>query len=211
MKLLTGLGIFVAVLAFAWIPASVSASELCSTNTSPCSGTKYKNGTALTAQLNAGGSTTFTNSLSNITCKGSALAGKVTVEGGVGIPVEGEVSSLTFTNCETSSGISCRLTSKNLGYTVRMAALLGGLIVLLPGSGLGEVSTMVNCGTLIKNCEFYGSWGGAFFGGNPATFTTGVLGEVERKTSGEICPEGKVIWEAKYEMTSPKPLFVVNL
>src|SRR5881227_2620158 len=84
---------------------TASATELCSTNTSPCTGTKYSSGTTVTAQLKSGTSAVLTNSISNETCKKSTLDMTTTSSGGSGVSVGAtmpKVSGMTFSECTNS-------------------------------------------------------------------------------------------------------------
>jgi hypothetical protein len=193
------------------ISTSASATELCSTNTTPCSGTRYLAGTTVTTKLKAGTEMVFTNSLANITCKGSTVTGTTSTSGGEGSAtfVSGVISGNTFSEC-SAGGISCTLSAVNLNYQFRWGSFLlpnpVTLGTILKGTGPGEPSVLVNCGSLIKGCQFSGQVAYGMVEGSPAVAVTSGNSRV---TSGETCP-GEVKWDAEYEVTAPNPLFLVN-
>jgi len=188
--------------------ASASAgATLCSTNTSPCTGTQYGSGTKVTGQLAAGFDATLTTSIGNVTCLKSTVGGVLNnVEG------HGEITSLTFTECKLGT-TSCTVSAVNLPYTataISTAATLGqgnGDLTISAKAGGGTPGASVVCGSFI-NCTFSnGDIILKVIGGNPAILHAE---SVELSRSGGICPSTSK-WDATYEVTSPKPLFIEPL
>src|SRR5215218_5369860 len=188
------------------IPGSASAMELCSTNTSPCTGTKYGVGTTISAQLKAGTSTVLTNSITNVKCTKSRFFATIisfpTPWGRISIPAVGVETS----ECHTSSGTSCTVTPNNLPWTGDIGASGGGNGSLsIYSGGTGNPSATVVCGFLI-NCTFSTAKATlSVTGGNPAIVKAN---GVPLERSGGFCPSTSN-WDAEYEITSPKPIFAV--
>lgn len=187
---------------------TASATELCSTNTSPCTGTKYLSGTSVSAQLKSGTSAVLTSSITTVTCKKSTVTGKTTSSGGKGVAVSGEITGLTFTECTTTNGTACTVNSVNKNYSASIVATGGGngTLTVKKGTGAGNPGASVQCGFLI-NCTFTAAEPAlSVTGGNPAIAKANAI-PLER--SGGICPS-EAKWDAEYEVTAPKPLFIVN-
>jgi len=186
---------------------TASATELCSTNTSPCTGTVYTSGTAVAAQLRALTVSTLTNPISNVIAQRSTFAGKTTSTGAKGSPVTGVIETLTFTEIKTASGVTCTVKTLNLPYKTSIAATGNGNGTLtISSGGTGDPGIGVECGTLI-NCTF--STASAVLevtGGNPAIAKANGIGLAPK---GLTCPL-EAHWDAEYEVTAPKPLFIVN-
>jgi len=186
---------------------TASATELCSTNTSPCTGTVYTSGTAVAAQLKALTVATLTNPISNVICQKSTTTGKTTSTGAKGSPVTGTVESLGFTECKTASGVACTVKTNNIPYKASITATTNGNGTLtVTSDGTGEPGATVECGSLI-NCSF--STASAVLevtGGNGAIAKANGIGLAPK---GITCPL-ESHWDAEYEVTAPKPLFIVN-
>jgi len=220
MKHLKMMGLAVlAVLALTAVAGAGTASAsatVCSTNTSPCTGILYGAGTKITAQLAAGSVATLTTSIGNVVCKKSTVAGvltghkaaegeKPTIPSG-----HGEITGLTFTECVLTpffgNPTNCTVTAINLNYTVTAVATGGGngdLTITAKGSQ-GPPGATVVCGSLI-NCSFTSSHLVLdVTGGNPALVHAK---EEELSRTGGLCPSTSK-WDATYEVTSPKPLFL---
>jgi hypothetical protein len=204
MKYLKFLGLaFVAILAVTALAGTASASAkaiLCSTNTNPCTGTKYPSGTKVTAQLVSGTGATLTMGIYNIVCKKSMVSGVTT-----NAEAHGEITGLTFSECSLGT-TPCSATAVNLPYTAEAVATAGGNgdLTITSKVGGGNPGATIVCGTTI-NCTFISSsitFG--VTGGNP-----GILAakEAELSRSGGLCPS-TAKWDAEYEITAPKPLFL---
>jgi hypothetical protein len=187
--------------------STASATELCSTNTSPCSGTMYPVGTEIKAELKAGGAgAVITNNITNWTCKKSAISGKTTTTGSATETVLGQITALTFTECTNTAGEKCTAEAVHLPYKAEIHATGGGNGTLTVSSGgNGNPGEILVCGTDI-NCTFsFATASLSLTGGNPAILKAG---KIKLETAGGICP-AEASWDAEYEVTSPKPLFVV--
>jgi hypothetical protein len=187
--------------------SSSSAAELCSTNTSPCTGTIYGSSTSISANLKAGTTSRLTSNFGAITCKKSTMAGKTTNGEG-----HGEITTVSFTGCTDPFGGSCTFNSVNPPFTVSTAAT---------GGGNGTITTTateahetegknpgmtVTCTGIGLNCTYSrAEMTLNVTGGNPAT----ILAENESLefTAGGFCPS-ETSWDYEYEITAPKPLFL---
>jgi hypothetical protein len=188
--------------------ASASASVLCSTNTNPCTGTKYPSGTKISSSLKTGTTATLTTSIGNVVCKKSTVGGVTT-----NAEAHGEISSFTFTECSLGS-TPCEVKAVNLNYTAQGTATSGGNGILTVSEKLKNPpnpneppippGASVVCGSFI-NCTFTSSdivldvTGGA-----PATI---IAKEEELARSGGICPSTSK-WDAEYTVSAPNPLFI---
>ena len=179
---------------------AASATELCSTNTHPCTGTKYGTGTSLKAQLATGTTATLTTSIGNVVCTSATLAGKTTTAGSEVNTVEGEFTSETFSNC-TLGSTACEVRSS--GFPT--------FSIFATGGGNASVTVFffrvwASCGSFI-NCEFSGGqWSLALTGGNPAHLTASKASMAG--INGFFCPK-EGLFDATYRVTSPAPLFAV--
>jgi hypothetical protein len=171
----------------------------------------YAPETEIKAQLKFGTTVTFTTSLVNVHCTGSTMKGFTSETGGAnGLPLEGTLTELTFTGCKTTSGANCTVTTVGVSGTeiartsfTRSGSGNGTLRIKRELAGQNPGAKVV-CGFLI-NCTLQASPIELDAdGGNPALLTA--IGEpLER--SGGICPK-EALWDATYEVTAPKPLFL---
>ena len=188
---------------------SASAAELCSTSTTPCSGTKYESGTPLHANLESGTKATLTNSITNVTCEASTVEGKTTSNGGSGVAITGEITNLTFTtNCKTASGTACTVTVINKPYpaTISGGGTAAGATSTLTVSDPSGAGATVVCGFLI-NCTFT-TTDASLSVKNEADGSPTATASVILTRSGGICPSTST-WDAAYDITNPSPLFIV--
>jgi len=185
---------------------TASATELCSTNTSPCTGTMYPAGTVVSAQLKAGTVANLTNPISNVICQKSTTTGKTTTTGEKGVAVTGTIETLTFTECKTASGVACTVKAVNLSYTASITATgLGNGTLTVTKDSSGDPGATVECASLI-NCTFStASASLGVTGGNPAIAKANGIALTPK---GLTCPL-ESHWDAEYEVTAPKPLFIV--
>jgi hypothetical protein len=186
---------------------SASATELCSTATTACSGTKYGKGTKLVAG-NTGNVVLITR-VTTITCTASTIEAETTSAGGAGTTaVTGKTTALTFTGCTRTGGEKCAVKSTNLGTV----SLTGGAASTTAGFNYNVTSKTganVTCGFFI-NCTFF-TEETTLTGTNQASGKPVVKAEEEELAEeGGLCPlEVFNTWTATYEITSPTPLFVV--
>jgi len=197
-----GLAIMAAAALTALLGAgTASATELCSTNTSPCSGTMYGPGTELEANLSGTAILETTGGTVLDECTGGGVAGTITNTGGASETVKASIptAGLTWIGCTrtttTTEGGELEihtddaepdgngtLTAK--GFTVQIATVLGTCTYGFSSATASDLGTLK--------------------GGNPATIEISTI--VPRKT-GTLCP-AEARWTAKYEVAKPQPLYV---
>jgi hypothetical protein len=191
-----------AVMAMAGAASASAATTVCSTNTAPCTGTTYGSGTKIASQLKAGADATLTTNIGNVTCLKSTVAGSLTNSEG-----HGEISSLTFTECSLGS-TPCTVKSVNTPYTAQATATSGGngTLTVNAKSGGGNPGASVECGFLI-NCTFSSTDLVLDVQGGTTPLIKAISEPLSR--SGGFCPETSN-WDAEYEITTPKPLFLTT-
>lgn len=180
---------------------TASASKLCSENKSPCpAGSTIKSGTALKAQLVPGTKSVFVAGLT-VECSESTIEGKTTSEGGAGVAVKGEITSVVWSSCKSGS-TSCTASALGTPWTTEVTGS-GGSGTMTVSKAAGKF----NCGGLI--CEYEASTlSTAATGGNPAVIKA-EKASFKKKGGSFLCP-GTSTWTSEYEITTPKPLFVVS-
>src|SRR5262249_9950696 len=142
-----------------------------------------------------------------ITCKKGTVAGKTENEGGVTEAVKGKVEKLTWEECATPNG-SCTVS------TVKPGALEVEWIEGTHNGTLGSTGAEITseCHSIFGfiHCLYQPANRdiGTLTGGNPATSDTEKTPINIVKTNG-LCPSGPTL-DAKYEITSPKPLYVAG-
>jgi hypothetical protein len=201
-----GLAVVAAAALTAFIGAgTASATELCSTATTPCSGTKYLSGTAIEATSTKA---VLVTNITTVTCTHSVITGDTTSSGGSGVSVTGKTTSLTFTGCTDSNGEPCTVTQNAVGN----ASVSGGT-----ASATGKFSYNVTSKTGASvtcfglKCNFSLSSatlpGQNSAGGTPTIKAENV--ELTRESGFEfLCPTTST-WTATYTIIKPDPLFVV--
>jgi hypothetical protein len=173
----------------------------------------YGPGTEIHAVLKSGTTATLTSALVNVHCTSSTVQGSTSNTGTTGSPVEGTITALSFSGCKTTSGTACTVTTIGINTTTEMPIAQvtatgggNGLMTVTPDTGDENPGAHVTCGFFI-NCTFQVSDIELDIdGGNPA-LSTAIAEPLERE--GGICPE-EAFWDATYEVTTPKPLFVVH-
>lgn len=203
MKLF-GLCICCALAALAVIGAgTASATKLCSVNSSPCpAGNTYGKGTGIKAQLVAGGKSVMSSGFVTITCTSSTMSGKTTSDGGgSGVPVTGEISSVTWKNCTSGLG-SCTASATGTPWPAEVNGSGGSGTMSISKAG-GKFT----CGG--TTCEYEASKASvSVSGGSPATVKASSISFT--KTGGSFLCSSSASWTSTYEATSPNPLFVVS-
>jgi len=181
--------------------SSVMAAELCSTNTSPCTGTTYGAETHITGQLKSGTSSTLTSSITNVTCTESRFRAAVLAVGPIRIPIV----EFTTDKCHTTSGTPCTVTPVNIPWEGTGSGSGGSGTLTVESGGSGSPGDKVVCGFVI-NCTFTTSSATlSVTGGNPAIAKAN---EITVARSGGLCPAA-ASWDAEYEVTQPNPLFII--
>jgi hypothetical protein len=183
---------------------SASATEFCSTNTSPCTGTMYGPGTKLSGKLTTGKSAVLTNSLDPVTCREGTINGEMTSTGGSGsTPISGKVSSVAWTNCIDSFGNACTASAQGLPWSLtgeKTGTSTFNVVVS------GSPGVQVICSGGLLNCTFsQTSLTLTGVNGAPARVTATAVG---LNTSGGFCPK-TASYDAEYDVTAPNPLYAV--
>jgi hypothetical protein len=186
---------------------SASATVLCKTATSPCTGGTYGSGTAINASLKSGTAAELTTSLGTVVCNKSGTNGKTTsAGGGAGVAVTGTLEALTFEECKLGT-TSCTVASVHKPYNAKIAWTSGSNGNLEVGtSGAGNPGATVKCGIFI-NCEF--TTASAVLGVTGGTPALAEANNISLSRSGGICPSTST-WKAVYSVTTPSPLFIAN-
>ncbi len=182
---------------------TASATKLCSENKTPCpAGSTVKTGSAIKAQLVAGTKSVFTTSLLVVECSESTIEGKTTNEGGSGaaVPVKGEITSVVWKSCKAGGG-SCTAAALGLPWTSEVTGSEGNGTMTVLKSG-GKFTCTVTC-------EYEAaSLATSATGGNPAVIKANKA-SLKKKGGSFLCPS-TATWTSEYEVTTPKPLFVVS-
>jgi hypothetical protein len=208
-----GLAAVAAAALMAFVGASTaSATVLCknNSNTTTCS-EKYGVGTEIHAVLDAGNVAKLTTSFKNIECTESTVAGKIENAGSSTTTVSGNI---TVTEPEPGKTVP-ELTFGGCNCTV--AVLKAGSLEIhqIAGTDNGTLTSSnaevtASCSTIFGTVHcIYATNAtdlGTLTGGNPATLDIESQ-NIPRLTTNALCDES-ANWDAKYEVTSPKPLFV---
>ncbi|HET9197591.1 MAG TPA: hypothetical protein VFN92_04965 [Solirubrobacterales bacterium] len=177
---------------------SASATVLCKKNVIPCQEADYPANTTFHMTLEAETSSVFRDTTKNVvgTCTTSTIEGTTSNTGAAGKPVEGPLKALTFGGCASATAV-IELGKFQIHY-VAGTNTLGALTL---------VGTKVTISSVFGSCV-YGSGAGVeigeLTGGAPAKAD---INTVVTKISGSfICPTS-IVWEAKYVVTVPEPLY----
>ncbi|MGN6256701.1 MAG: hypothetical protein ACTHN3_02980 [Solirubrobacterales bacterium] len=191
---------------------TASATVLCSTNTNPCTGTKYPSGTSVSGSLVSGTNAVLVTGSGEVTCTKSTISGKTTSAGSSTTTVTGEITAVSFTGCtESVFHSSCTVTSENLPWKVEVhsSSTNGNGAMTAFSSGKGNPGAIVECSFFV-NCTYSTTSATlSVTGGNPAKVLASKV-PLAATTSGThtTCPSNTATWTAEYEITTPKPLFV---
>lgn len=199
-----GLAVVAAAALMAVIGAgTASATELCSTATTPCSGTKYGVGTTIRATSTNATLKTF---VGTVACTHSEIVGEVTGAGGSGTTaVTGKTQVLEFSGC-TLGETTCTITQEAVGNS----SVTGGsasATATFNYNVTSKTGSKVVCGSLI-NCV-YSTSSAVLKGQNTTSGTPTIKAEnISLAREGGICPS-ESIWNATYTVVEPDPLYVV--
>jgi hypothetical protein len=161
----------------------------------------YPAGTTIHASLEAGTKAKLKTEFKTIECGKSTIHGSTNTEGGEGLPVTGPEGTLTFEECncevkvlhagtlstqwipETHNGT---MTSSGSESTTTCSTIFGNVhcIYVTEGNDLGELT------------------GGAMA-------TVDAHAEIPRLPTNGLC-SAEALWEAKYTVTEPEPLWVTG-
>jgi len=211
-KKIVGLTAMATAVAMTVGAGSASATELCTENVSPCPAAKKLGvGTTVHAVLKSGTVSRFTTPSGTVTCNATTIQGKTSTAGAAGEPVKMSMSSFTFGGCsyDVVGNPPCKVTGAPAEGNLELLAGAGGNGSMTLGPGESEAGVEVKCnemGSLIE-CTFrFPLTQLAVSGGNPAHITAS---ETAAAKEGVLCPL-TMKWDATYEVTSPKPLWLVN-
>ncbi len=195
-----GLAVVAAAALMAFVGASTaSATVLCSTNTNPCTGTKYPAGTTVSASLATGTKAVLSTEFQKIECSKSAVGGKTSNAGSGTETVSGAVETLTFEEC------NCEVSVLKKGtLEVHSVATNGNGTITSNGAEVTvECSTIfgkVHCIYVTENTNL-----GTVTGGSPAKVTASA--SIPRLTTNALCA-AEANWKAEYSVSAPNPLWV---
>ena len=169
----------------------------------------YIAGTEIHAVLDPGtGPAKLTTAFKNIECEESTVSGSTENEGSAAETVKGKVATLTFGKC------NCEVKVLEEGGKQKAGTLevhwipdtFNGTLTSNGAEVTANCSTIfgtVHCIYVTENTDL-----GTLTGGNPATMDIESANIPRLSTSG-LCAE-TAKWDAKYEVTSPKPLYVAD-
>jgi hypothetical protein len=197
-----GLAIVAAAALMALVGAgTASATGLCKNNetTSYCN-EPYGAGTEIASRLVAETKWKLKTEPQTVECSKSTISGK-TENAGEGEAVKEPLTALTFSEC------NCTVSVLKTG-SLKFESIAGTNNGTMKLEG-NEITTL--CSTIFGNVHcIYGAESidlGTLTGGNPAKADS--LGAVPRLTTSFLC-SSEAIWEASYEITAPKPLYVTQ-
>lgn len=201
-----GFGVLLAVVAIAVLPvASASATELCSTEGSPCSGTKYGSGTSFEAPLVSGTGFIIDNSIATIVCTAATLKGKTSSSGGSGSSIRAEITSILVYPCKLGTGSECSATATlNLAWPASFTG--AGSVFSLKIEDSAGVAFYFLCRPYI-DCTFSTKLatleGSTEVPGDPRFLAVQTL-----SGSGKFCPATAQL-TAVWQISKPLPLYIV--
>jgi len=199
------LAVVAVVAAMAFVGASTaSATTLCKVSTNPCpEASRYALPQTIKGATAAGAKATLTAGSFVVKCDSTAT-GVAKENLGAGKGIKGQITGLTFTNCE---GSCTSAEAKNLPYTALAQAGAGG-------NGSMTVEGSPFAGAQLNNC--FGSvtciYGAAkvsleIVGGNPAKIVAKAVKLTKQTGSNALCPaEGS--WTATYVVSEPNPVWI---
>jgi hypothetical protein len=203
-----GLAAVAAAALMAFVGAgTASATVLCNTETSPCTGTKYGVGQKIESHLKGGTEAVLVAGFATVKCTTSVVNGAVTAAGSSSATVVGNITTLDFTNC------NCTVAAlENADKT------FGQLEIHYTSSGDGTLTgknsrVTINCSgvSCIFGTAATGTTIGTVTGAKIATLKAEAkLPYVAGDASNFICTAGSGTgsWTANYEVTNPENLYV---
>ena len=171
---------------------------LCTEKVSTCPlGKTDGTGTEIAASLVSGAKFKITNTFKTIECSKSSISAKVA---STGEKITATVEALTFGEC------NCTVTVLKKGQLIfsHIAATDNGTLTSNGAEITGSCSTIfgtVHCIYVTESTDM-----GTLEGGNPAKIKSSAA-SIPRLTTHALCAE-EASWDAEYEVTSPKPLYI---
>lgn len=203
MKLVISTGCFALALTMLLGASPASATVLCSENKIPCpAGKDYEFNTVLDASLETGTTTVFRDTSSTLVdkCTGSTIESRTENTGAKGVPIKTEIKKLTFEGCNFKTVVTV-LGWLDIDYAGGANDTKGILTLKTT-----EITISVLGVSCVYGAEIIGTAVGLIKGGNPGKM------EIEgnsllKREGGMLCPT-HVVWEGKYTVTAPKPLYI---
>lgn len=199
-------------------PSAASATVLCKEpgtgspiGTTCPAGAAYEKGTVIHITLDPGtgpGKLTDGNGNIVIECEETTSEGRTDNEGTATETVKGPVEEITLSKCHGPSGEVCEVITVKPG-SLEVHWIEGSNNGTVTSSGT-EMTTLckslfgnIHCIYVTNNTDLQ-----TLTGGNPATQDIEAAPMPQTPTSS-LCPS-EAKWDAKYEVTSPKPLYVAG-
>jgi len=202
-----GLAAITAGALMAFVGASTaSATELCSTNTTPCSGTMYGAGTKIEMRLKGGTKWFLVAAFATVECSESTIKGETSSTGGASETVKGAITTLSFGTCNCTVTV---LQNGEFEIHTEQASSNGNGTLTLKNTRITITCAGVSC---IFGAAAAGTDLGLLGGGNPALLVTvREVPWIAGDSGAGVCTlfTGLGTWESVYEVTAPKPLFVI--
>lgn len=173
---------------------TASATVLCKTATSPCTGGTYGKGQAIEASLKAGAKSVLHPPFGDVECSESSIKGEVTNPGGEGSIVSGTTSSLSFKSCNATVSVL-----KAGTFSIETPKEGNGTLKLE-----GLETTVEFIGT---HCIFSGTASFTLKGGEMASIAGPSSLKRTGGRNGAFCGSSAE-WTAEYTVTAPEPLWV---
>jgi len=177
---------------------SASATVLCKQNVIPCQEVDYPAGTTFHATLESETSTVFRNTekASLGSCTTSTIEGTTNNTGGTGKAVEGKLKAFTLGGCTFAAAVPepGQFQIEYVAGTNTLAALT-------------LIGTKVTVSVLGLDCIYGAGTGidvGDMTGGKPATID--INAAISKVEGSPFCP-ASILWEGKYVVTVPEPLY----
>jgi hypothetical protein len=199
LKLFAVIGAMATVLLVA-ASGQASATVLCKTTSTPCSAAdRLVIGSTVTSALAPETKSVLHTAYKNVECSNSSLTTTLTNAGSGTGTVRGSIDTLTLQTC------NCTVTVLKKGtFELHHISSTDNGTITATGT---EVTT--NCSTIFGTVHcIYATEAtdlGTFKGGSPAKLS--ISSELVPLSTSGLCSE-ESRWEAEYEVTSPKPLYV---
>jgi hypothetical protein len=177
-----------------------AVTTLCAKEEAACAeADRYPSKTSFTATAESPG-VTIANTVSDVTCTESTLAGETSSEAGTPLPLK--ISTWSLAGCSNKSGKSCTSTTTlALPESASLSWSEGSNGALAIGSGL---QWKIVCSGISCTMTFQPT--GTLKGGSTGQIT---IPETKlKKISGLFCPVTMTFKAASYSVSAPKPVYV---
>lgn len=183
------------------LPPTPVGTTLCKKNTTPCLGSDlYPAHTKLEAALVAATNLKVETNLGSWECSSSSLGGETLADSGS--PLSATVSPISVGGCTNKAFGACSVVSENEPHlaSFEVAAESGARTMTI-----NSLKLHMTCGASF-NCTF-SSTAAEFtvVGGTPATLEI----NQNMNRTGTLCPSTAIL-NARYQLTSPSPLYLIR-